>query len=276
MTGADAQAKALAALLRRLAEQFPAPQAADEPGAAAGEAHDSHRQPDRSPRPASPRRPAPLPTLSIDPSEPVLAEFVWSFLLWESTTAKAAAAARRIAAGVVDFNELRVCLPGDTLRMLGERYPRGAERARRLRSALAAIYQRHHAVTLEHLSQLPKREARAFLESLGDVPSFVSARVLLHSLGGHAVPVDSRLADLLAQAGVVPAGCDPDSAASSLERRIRAADALEVSRLLQAWSDHEPTVTAPSNGSADAHRPAPSSRGTRLPGGRPGKAGGRL
>ena len=34
-----------------------------------------------------------------------------SFLMWESTTSKAQSAFERVLDSVVDFNELRVCMP---------------------------------------------------------------------------------------------------------------------------------------------------------------------
>ena len=100
------------------------------------------------------------PQAVVDPAEPLLGEFVRSFMIWESTTAKAEAVLKRMADAVVDFNELRVCLPDELARMMGERYPRVEERALRLRAALNEIYHRQHAVTLEPLLTMNKRDAK--------------------------------------------------------------------------------------------------------------------
>lgn len=176
-------------------------------------------------------------TALIDPAEPLLGHFVRSFLIWECTAAKAATALRRIEQSVVDFNELRVCMPGEMVRMLGERYPRAEERARRMRAALNAIYAREHKVSLERLAELSKRESREYLETLDGTPRFVAARVALVGLAGHMAPVDGRIARKLIERGVVEAEATPESAAAGLERKIRAAEMPECYALLQAWSD---------------------------------------
>ncbi|MBC7834479.1 MAG: hypothetical protein H7Y88_05175 [Phycisphaerales bacterium] len=208
MTQAD-PVKAISALARRLRERF-----ADQLG------------PD----------PAPL---HLDPAEAILAEFVRSFLVWECSRASAATAYRKVEKSVVDFNELRICLPDDLVKMIGPRYARAQERALRLRAALNDLYSRQHTVSLQHLADFPKRDAKAFLDSLDGVPHFVSARVTLLSLSGHAAPVDSRILAMLVAEGLVPTDATPESAAGVLERKVRAGELLELYQLVQAWSDAE-------------------------------------
>jgi len=191
----------------------------------------------------------------IDPSEPMLGHFVRSFLVWESTVAKAALAIRRIEQSVVDFNELRVCMPGEMVRVMGERYPRAEERARRMRAALNAIYSREHKVSLERLTEMSKRESREYLESLDGTPRFVAARVSLLGLAGHMAPVDGRMTRRLIERGVVEAESTPEAAAATLERKVRAAELPECYALLQAWADD------PSHETAEGGRAAPAAGG---------------
>jgi len=169
-----------------------------------------------------------------------LDEFLLSFLMWESTTAKARAALRRLRECVVDYNELRVCLPHELADFMGDRYPRAQERAERLHAALTDLYRREHAMTLARLAEAPKRDALAYLASLDGVPPYVPARVLLTSLGGHAIPVDERLLTLLVSEGVFDASASIESAASWLERHVRATEALQTHLLLQGMSDEGP------------------------------------
>lgn len=178
--------------------------------------------------------------LAVDEAEPLLGEFVRSFMIWEAPTAKANVVLSRISEAVVDYNELRICLPDEIVKIMGERYPRAEERALRLRAALAEIYSRQHAVTLEPLLAMGKRESKDYLDSLDGVPRFVSARVSLLCLGGHAAPVDGRIGKRLIESQVVEPGSMPEAAAASLERKVRAGDMLEVYRLLQAWADDAP------------------------------------
>jgi hypothetical protein len=182
----------------------------------------------------------------VDHQESTLCEFVRSFFLWECTCARAAAAIKKLAAAIVDFNELRICMPDELVRLMGRTYPRAEERAQRLRAALTDLYARQHAVTLEHLAKLSKREAKDFLDSLEGVPRFVSTRVFLLALSGHAAPVDGRIARRLIDAGVLEDDCTPEDAAGTLEKRVRAGEMLEAYALLQAWADDGPAASAAS------------------------------
>ena len=191
---------------------------------------------------ATPAAPTPF-----DPGEPILACFLKSFLLWESTTAKATQALKRLEGAIVDFNELRACMPDEIVRIIGERYPRAAERALRLRTALNIIYAREHRVTLEHVANLSRKEAREHFEKLDGVPQFVSARVCLLGLSHHAAPVDSRIHRRLVEGKVVASDSSPEQSASLLESKTRAGELPEVYSLLQAWADDA------AYGPADSH-----------------------
>ncbi len=168
--------------------------------------------------------------------EPVIEEFVYSFLLWDCTPAKADLAQKRIEAGTVDLNALRVSLAAEVVEILGERYPRCPERSERLCAALNEIYLREHAVSLDRLQDMPKREAKLYLDTVIGTPQYVAARVILRSLGGHAIPVDDRLLELLVMAEVVEAHTPVEKAASFLERHIKSAEGAEAHALLIAWT----------------------------------------
>ena len=188
--------------------------------------------------------------------DPVLREFVRSFLAWECTLPRAEAALRRVDEACVDLNEFRVCLADEMAVVFGSTYPRGSERALRLKQALHGLYRHEHALRLVHLCDRGKRESRAFLESLGRqppvngagqaadyqvVPPYVSARVMLVALGGHAFPLDERLQAMLTQAGVLEPGSTIEEATAWLERSLRAGELAECYQLVQAWSDDAAT-----------------------------------
>lgn len=168
---------------------------------------------------------------------PPLEEMIYSFLLFDAPTNKADAAYRRLMHHVVDVNELRVSRPEEVAGVLGKLYPLAEERAQRLRASLHEIFQREFSVSLERCSGMSKREARTYLESLDGMHPFVSARVLLMSLGGHAAPVDQRLLDRLIAVGVVEAGYDCERAGGVLERHIKAEESRQAHMLLLAWCD---------------------------------------
>ncbi len=176
--------------------------------------------------------PAETPT-----QEDPLRQLLYSFLLWETVSSKADAAMRRIEDSIVDINELRISLLDEVTAMLGERYPNCEERARRLQSTLHSIYLNEHAISLEGLVKMPKKESKKYLAALEGIPQFVAARVTLLSLGGHAIPVDERLLERLVGSGVFEEGVDAAKAASSLERAIKATDGVDAHLTLQAWCD---------------------------------------
>lgn len=178
-------------------------------------------------------RPAPDPSAGFDPID----QFVYSSLLWDSTHAKAATAFRRIKSSTVDYNDFRVGAYEEFIDILGERYPRVSHRAERLRASLNDIYGREHAVSLDSLKLLGKREARAYLDSLVGAIPFVTARVMLVSLDAHAIPIDDRTHGLLVSAEVLEPGVDIPRTTGILERAVLAADGAAVHGKLQAWSE---------------------------------------
>ncbi len=188
----------------------------------------------------------------LDSEQPVLTELVRSFLVWEAGLSKAGSAMRRFEQRLVDFNELRVCMHDDLVKLLGKSTAKAEERAMRLRATLNEIFLREHVMSLEHLPTLGKREAREYLESLEGVPRFVAARTLLLTLSGHAAPIDGRILKVLVAGKVVEAGSSAEDAAGVLEHRLRAGEMLEAYFLLQLRADHA---------GADVALPAP--RATR-------------
>jgi hypothetical protein len=167
--------------------------------------------------------------------DPLVVEFVQSFLAWEAGTARAEAALKRLLHAVVDYNELRVCLPDELARILGERYPRALDRAARLRAALNDLYRREHAVTFQPLTGMPKRDARLYLDALDGVPPFVAARMTLLTLGGHAFPADDRILVALKEEQAAPPDLPIDGAESWLERQFRSGEAVGAYLLIEGW-----------------------------------------
>jgi hypothetical protein len=163
---------------------------------------------------------------------------------------------KRLEESVVDVNELRICLPGEMTRIIGERYARAQERALRLKAALNDLFDREHAVSLTAVADMGKREAKEYIDSLEGVPPFVSARVVLLALGGHAAPVDGRIATAMTRDGIVESGMSVDDVAAFLERRLRAKELLGAYGLLQAWSDDGgPAVSGGGSGKRGKAKP---------------------
>lgn len=197
--------------------------------------------------------------------DPIADELLFSMLVWEASATRAEAGLRRLRAALVDYNELRVCLPDEVAQILGDRYPLARERGARVRSALNDVYRREHRVSLEVIRGLGKREARDYLASLDGVPEFVASRVALIAVASHTFPVDDRTVGALIEAGALPEGSTIEHAVSVLDRAVRAGEMESAFRALEAWLED-----APSRSKSHAAKPAkPAARRAKAPAGEP-------
>lgn len=177
----------------------------------------------------------------LDPVE----QLIRSFLLWEASVAQADAGYDRLMKGVVDNNDLRVTDADDIAAMLGPRFPRVEERAYRLKESLNDIYEREHAVSLDALKTMSKRDARVYLDALRGMVPFVSARVMLLSLTGHAIPLDDRMLLRLQADEVAELKAALPEVQAFLEHQVKASDAVMVAELLRQYAETTPVKVVP-------------------------------
>ncbi|MFM7051681.1 MAG: hypothetical protein ACKOYN_06060, partial [Planctomycetota bacterium] len=149
---------------------------------------------------------APLPQVPVlpgaEPNDP-LAILLSNYLLWESSASLVAEALQRISRIVVDANELRVMLESEVIETIGEKYPFVEERARRLRATLNDIFKRQHKTSLDHLRGMSRKDQRAYLEGLAEIPPFVAARTLVVAFENPAPIVDDTATQLCFQEGAL-------------------------------------------------------------------------
>ncbi len=170
---------------------------------------------------------------------PVADVLVRATLTWEATSHQAEMAHHRLSSAFIDLNDLRVSMPEDIVGVLGERYPLAEERALRLRAMLNDVFAREYSPCLDRLRAVAMREAREYLRTLEGCPDFAASFVVLHGLGGHAIPVDERLATLLTKEGVLAGDSEPQALSKWLEHHVHADQGSEVHALLQQWSDRD-------------------------------------
>lgn len=193
--------------------------------------------------------PATPPGAEIEAADPVggaghaaprhdpIATLVMSFLLWESSSDKAKAAYDRILESVVDFNDLRVSMPHETVEMIGPRYPLALNRTQRLRATLRNIYLREHSVSLDKPAAAGKRDLKKYIETLEGMVPYVAHRVLLLCFDTHGMPVDEQLRTALIEAEVADASVEVPELSSWLASQVRAGEAAGVHAALQSWMD---------------------------------------
>ncbi len=155
---------------------------------------------------------------------PPIDQLVLSQLSWNSTPTAAARALKKLSEEMIDLNELRVSTVREIAAMIREDHPSATECARDLSKSLHDIFRREHAVSLDSLLDMGRREAKQYLESLEGVNAYVAASLMLWSLGGHAIPVSQRLLRALKKEELVSPDAGGAEVQSFLERNISAAD----------------------------------------------------
>jgi len=166
-----------------------------------------------------------------EPTEPI-EQMLIGILAVATTSAKATAVYRKLAQQMVDLNELRVTPAIELARLIGPGVPLAADKARRIVAFLNAVRRRQDALDLDFLRQRGRREAREYLESLDGVPRSAAARVVLFSLGGHAIPVDPLTLYVLRKEELVDPSATAGEVQSFLERHVSAATTVEFVVLL--------------------------------------------
>lgn len=197
-------------------------------------------------------------------ADPVVAELIRSFLMWDAPRAGVKAAEDKLEQLFVDANEMRIALPEELAGCLGSRYPACDERCARIRSALHEVFIRENGLALAHLRDQPKRAARAYLDSIPGMTPFVAARVALVCCEAHAFPVDRVLLGLLHDAGAADDAESADDVASRLERAVRAGDATGCyARLELAAMDPPKRKKTPATKRPQSKKPAGKKSGAK-------------
>lgn len=125
-----------------------------------------------------------------------VAALVESILQADATDKQAQAAMEAIQKEYVDLNELRVGLTKDIVDCIGRDYPSARPKAEMISVVLNGIFQRTHDIKLDYMADMPKRGLRRHLSELGLSP-YAAACVVMKVFGGHAVPVDDTLVEVL-------------------------------------------------------------------------------
>jgi endonuclease III len=147
---------------------------------------------------------------------------VRAFLEFDADAARAQAAEARLAAAMVDLNELRVTPAIEVAAILGSRYPFAEHRSSLLHRTLQSIYERENQMSLASLQSMKKTEVRNYLRTLTGITPYVEATMALECFDVAACPVDTKLTLWLVSRGVLDEACTPLEAQQTLEREIPA------------------------------------------------------
>ena len=167
-----------------------------------------------------------------DPTE----QLITSTLSVNTTPEHGRKALRRLKDRMVDFNEIRVSSPAEITGAVKDLIPSSTERAKKLVNTLNALFHTEHQVDLGCLKSMGIRDAKRYLEELGDIEPFVVASVILWSLGGHAIPVSNPLLKSLRDNDLVAPDCDVAVVQSFLERHVAATDAKQFCHVMEKFA----------------------------------------
>jgi endonuclease III len=169
---------------------------------------------------------------TTDPIE----HLIVAVLSQETSVQRAEKAMRRLREDMVDYNELRVSSPAEVSASLQDHVPHPVQRAKALNNLLNAIFRSRYSVSLDGLSSRGVREIKSYLEGLDGITPYVTAYMLLWSLGGHAIPVNDPTLEMLRREELVDSNADVAEVQAFLERHISAADAQDFARDLAAFA----------------------------------------
>ncbi len=173
-------------------------------------------------------------------SLPPIDQLILAALSESTTIANAKLALTQIRENMVDYNELRVSTPAEIEASTNPHIPNGIERGQQLVELLNAIFKKEYSVSLDHLGSMGIREVKAYFESLEGITPYITASVLLWSLGGHAIPINTPTLEFLKDQDLV----DPDATGAEvqafLERHVSAADSKSFCLDLEAYMAANP------------------------------------
>ena len=174
---------------------------------------------------------------------------ILAHLMRHASDSEALAAYRRLRESTVDLNELRVTPVDELEEILGSDFPNARAAAECMTKTLAALFNRCHHLDLSFLADMPRRDARAYLQSLDGMDAFCAALVMSRGLGHPSMPVDERVLEWLRNRNAVPATATAAQAEALLERVVPPAQYEQTLTLLRR-------AAAPRPGSrAAARRP---------------------
>lgn len=164
-------------------------------------------------------------------SRPLLEQLAFAALLENSPRAAAEQCFHVLANDYFDWNEVRVT----SLVELSEvcaKLPQPQESANKLKSILQNVFETLYTFDLESLKKLNQGKAIKQIERFTGVSQFVVGYVTQNALGGHAVPTDAALVELMRVLGVITDAEAKKNSVPGVERAIPKTKGVEYSSLI--------------------------------------------
>lgn len=148
-------------------------------------------------------------------------------ILQEGTTfTRAAEAYRALLENFHDHNELRVSHPREVEQYFPD-LPMSELKAKRILSVLQFVFETTYAFDLETMRKKPIKQAQKQLSKISGTTNYTVAATVQRALGGHALPLDQPMSDVLALLDLVDAGESLDQVRASLEHQVPKSSGLQ-------------------------------------------------
>lgn len=179
-----------------------------------------------------------FPPVTPPASRTLLEHLVYACLLEDATFDAADEVFARLQLDYVDWNEIRVTTPVELAELMRP-MPEPDVTALRLRRSLHGLFEAHYSFDLEFLKKENLGKAIEQIGKYRGMTPFAVAWVTQHGLGGHSIPVDQSLMNLMVVLGIVDAADAASLKVTGMERVIPKNQGIEfgsvVHQLAVAW-----------------------------------------
>lgn len=138
---------------------------------------------------------------------------------------------RRLVGSFHDLNELRVSHPAEIADQLFD-VPEPDVKARRILLLLQFVFETTYSFDLDSMRKKPLKQAHKQLSKITGVTDFAVSAAVQRALGGHAIPVDAEMHDLLVRMELLEAEETLEQAKAALEHLIPKAKGVSFSVLV--------------------------------------------
>jgi len=154
----------------------------------------------------------------------------------DATRRQAASAIEALQEEYVDLNELRVSPLMDITDCVGRDMTASRQKAEMIVNVLNNVFLRVNDISVDWLTEIPRRELRRTLTELGLGP-YPAAAVAMRLFDLHAVPVDITLLECLKADGAVHPSSDLAEVQAFLEKMISSRTLAAAHEALRAYAE---------------------------------------
>jgi hypothetical protein len=154
-----------------------------------------------------------------DTSRDVLETLVYGICLENVSFVAADNLYTKLRTGFFEFNEVRVSTVKELAELAAD-HPQPAGTVAHLKQFLQSVFETRYSWDLDDLKKQNLGKAVAVLDKLEGATPFAVGYAVQNALGGHSIPVDAAMLNLLYTAGVISEAEVSKSTAPGLERAI--------------------------------------------------------